>query len=205
MSASHGHPDWSTIATTAQIDPSADVGKRTTVWDFTQIRENARIGSDTVIGRNVYVDHDVVIGAACKIQNNALLYWPAIIGDGVFIGPGVILTNDRHPRAVNVDGTPKGPEDWAPEGVLIETGASIGAGAVILGGVHVGASALVGASAVVTEDVTAHALVAGSPAVRIGWVGKTGHRLAEDGDLFIDPVDGTRYRPDGETLGAVVG
>ncbi len=204
MSASHRQSNWSTIAATAQVHPSADVGEGSSVWDLTQIRENAKIGSDTVIGRNVYIDHDVVIGAACKIQNNALLYWPAVIGDGVFIGPGVILTNDRHPRAVNVDGTPKGPEDWAPEGVLIESGASIGAGAVILGGVQVGAWAMVGASAVVTQNVTAHALVAGNPAAQIGWVGKTGHRLAEDGDLFVDQVDGTTYRPDGETL-AVVG
>ncbi len=204
MRASHRQPDWSTIAITAQIDPSVDIGKRTTVWDFTQIRENSKIGADTVIGRNVYVDHDVVIGAACKIQNNALLYWPAIIGDGVFIGPGVILTNDRNPRAVNVDGTPKGPDDWAPAGVHVESGASIGAGAVVLGGVHVGGWALVGAGAVVTRDVTPQALVTGSPAFRIGWVGKSGHRLAEDGDQLIDPVDGTRYRPDGEVL-AVVG
>ncbi|MDP9144551.1 MAG: N-acetyltransferase [Actinomycetota bacterium] len=204
MSASHRQSNWSTIAATAQVHPSADVGEGSSVWDLTQIRENAKIGSDTVIGRNVYIDHDVVIGAACKIQNNALLYWPAVIGDGVFIGPGVILTNDRNPRAVNVDGTAKGSEDWAPTGVHIESGASIGAGAVILGGVQVGAWALVGASAVVTRDVTAHALVVGSPAARIGWVGKTGHRLAAYGDLLIDPVDGTRYRPEGEAL-VVVG
>lgn len=204
MSASHERSDWSTIASTARVDPSADVGERTSVWDLTQIRENAKIGSDTVIGRNVYIDHDVVVGTGCKIQNNALLYWPAVIGDGVLIGPGAILTNDKNPRAVNVDGTPKRPDDWAPAGVHIESGASIGAGAVILGGVHVGGWALVGAGAVVTRDVTPHALVAGSPASRIGWVGKSGHRLAEDGDLLIDPIDGTRYRLDSEAL-AVVG
>lgn len=199
MSAAHSQPG-SSISATARVDPSASVGEATSVWDLAQIRENSRIGRDTVIGRNVYIDHDVLIGAACKIQNNALLYWPAVIGDGVFIGPGAILTNDRNPRAVNVDGTPKAPDDWAPVGVHVESGASIGAGAVILAGVHVGAWAMVGASAVVTRDVSAHALVAGSPASRIGWVGKTGHRLVEDGGEFADPVDGSRYRLDGEAL-----
>jgi UDP-2-acetamido-3-amino-2,3-dideoxy-glucuronate N-acetyltransferase len=200
MSASHEQSDWSTIAVTAQVHPSARVGERTSVWDLAQIRENAKVGADTVIGRNVFIDHDVVIGSACKIQNNALIYWPAVVGDGVFIGPGVILTNDRNPRAVNVDGTPKGPDDWVAAGVRIDSGASIGAGAVILGGVQVGQSALVGASALVTRNVAAHALVVGSPAAAIGWVGATGHRLTEDGDLLIDPMDGTRYRRDGETL-----
>jgi acetyltransferase-like isoleucine patch superfamily enzyme len=203
MSAVDGQSEVSRIATTAQVHPSALVGERATIWDLTQIRENAQICPDTVVGRNVFIDHDVVIGSACKIQNNALIYWPAVVGDGVFIGPGVILTNDRNPRAVNVDGTAKGIDDWVAAGVHIDAGASIGAGAVILAGVHVGASALVGASAVVTRNVAAHALVVGSPAVPIGWVGTTGHRLDEHGDLLVDPVDGTRYRLDGEALAVV--
>ncbi len=200
MTASPTRSGWSAIASTAQVHPSAEVGERVSVWDLTQIRKNAKIGSDTVIGRNVYIDHDVIIGAACKIQNNALVYWPAVIEDGVFIGPGAILTNDRHPRAVNRDGTPKGPEDWAPAGVHLGSGASVGAAAVVLGGVSIGAWALVGAGAVVTRDVAAHALVAGSPATRMGWVGKSGRRLVEEGDLLIDPVNGERYRSDGDAL-----
>ncbi len=203
MSTFDRQPDSTTIATTAQVHPSAVVGERTSIWDLTQIRENVRIGPDTVVGRNVFIDHDVVIGSACKIQNNALIYWPTVVGNGVFIGPGAILTNDRNPRAVNVDGTPKGPDDWVAAGVRIDSGASIGAGAVILGGVHVGPSALVGAGALVTRNVASHALVAGSPAARIGWVGISGHRLTEDGDLLIDPVDGTRYCRNGEALTVV--
>jgi acetyltransferase-like isoleucine patch superfamily enzyme len=200
VSAAHIRSERSTIATTARVHPSATLGKGVSVWDLSQVREGATIGADTVIGRNVYIDHDVAIGAACKIQNSALVYWPAAVGDGVFIGPGAILTNDRRPRAVNPDRTPKGPEDWEPAGVRIDSGASIGAGAVILAGVIVGEWALVGAGAVVTRDVPAHALVAGSPASRQGWVGRSGHRLVEEGDLLIDPVDGLRYRSEGESL-----
>ncbi|MEX0865233.1 MAG: acyltransferase [Acidimicrobiia bacterium] len=183
-----------TVAPTAMVSPGASIGDRSVVWDLTQVREGAIIGPDTVIGRNVYIDHDVRIGANCKIQNASLLYWPAILGDGVFIGPGAILTNDRHPRAVKPDGTPKGPDDWLAAGVTIDSGAAIGAGAVLVGGVNIGAWALVGAGAVVTGDVPSHALVVGNPATRVGWVGKAGRRLVEDEDGFVDPGTGDRYR-----------
>lgn len=179
------------------------LGDGVSVWDLSQVREGAVVGEDTVIGRNVYVDKDVRIGRRCKIQNNALVYWPAVIADGVFIGPAAVLTNDRHPRAVNPRGDLKGLDDWSPAGVTVEVGAAIGAGAVILAGVAIGAWALVAAGAVVIRDVPAHALVAGNPAKRVGWVGKTGHRLVEDGDLLVDPSDGTRYRVEGESLEVV--
>ena len=88
MSAAHLEPDRFRVAASAVIHPDVSLGKGVSVWDFSQIREGARIGDDTVIGRNVYVDHDVRIGSGCKIQNNVLVYWPALIGDGVFLGPG---------------------------------------------------------------------------------------------------------------------
>src|SRR5690606_41531843 len=72
------------IAPTGEVHPEAILGEGVSVWDLSQIREGAVIGDDTVIGRNVYVDRDVRIGRRCKIQNNALVYWPAEIGDGVF-------------------------------------------------------------------------------------------------------------------------
>jgi UDP-2-acetamido-3-amino-2,3-dideoxy-glucuronate N-acetyltransferase len=191
------------IAPTAEVHPEAILGEGVSVWDLSQIREGAVIGDDTVIGRNVYVDRDVRIGRRCKIQNNALVYWPAEIGDGVFIGPGAILTNDRHPRAVNSQGEVKSLDDWSPEGVTIGAGAAIGAGAVILAGVTVGSWALVAAGAVVVRDVAAHALMAGNPARQVGWVGKSGHRLAEDGGHLVDPSDGTVYRVNKNSLEAV--
>lgn len=188
------------VAPSADVHGEAVLNDAVSVWDLSQVREGAVIGNGTVIGRNVYIDRDVRIGRNCKIQNNALVYWPAEIADGVFIGPGAILTNDRHPRAVNPRGEIKALDDWSPAGVTIDTGAAIGAGAVILAGVSIGAWALVAAGAVVIGDVPAHALFAGNPAKQVGWVGKSAQRLVEEGDRLIDPVDGSAYRIVGGSL-----
>lgn len=158
------------------------MGAGTTIWDLTQVRAGAAVGAQCVIGRNVFVDAGVVVGDRCKIQNNALLYAPAQLGDGVFVGPAVVFTNDRYPRAVDAHGHSKGAEDWTAEGVVVADGASVGAAAVVLGGVTVGRWALVAANAMVTGDVPDYALMAGSPARRVGWVGPTGRRLRPVGD-----------------------
>lgn len=182
------------IASSATVEPGSAVGDGSSVWDLSQIREGASIGRECVIGRNVFVDRGVVIGDRCKVQNNALLYAPAELADGVFIGPAVVLTNDRYPRAVGTDGSLKAATNWHAEGVRIETGASIGAASVLLAGVTVGPWALVAANSMVTTDVAAHALVAGSPARRIGWVGKAGHPLARGDDGgWRCPATGARY------------
>lgn len=194
MSLAPRRPGWPQVASTSSVDPSARLAEGVIIWDLSQVREGVSVGAGTIIGRNVYVDREVSIGSNCKIQNNALLYWPATISDGVFIGPGVVLTNDPHPRAINPDGTPKGAADWEPAGVTIHAGATVGAGAVVLGGVSIGHWALVGAGAVVTRDVAPHALVVGNPAHQIGWVGKSGRRLIGSEDTLTDPSTGSRYR-----------
>ncbi len=191
------------IQGTADVDDRAEIGERSRVWHLAQVREGARIGADCNIGRGAYVGTGVVMGDNCKLQNYALVYEPARLGNGVFIGPAAVLTNDEFPRAANPDGSLKSADDWHAVGVTIEDGASIGARAVCIAPVTIGAWALVAAGAVVTKDVPAHALVVGVPARRIGWVGRVGRPLVQDGDEWVCPVSGERYRQDGETLSLI--
>lgn len=177
----------------ATISDSASVHPTAKVWNGAHVREGAVIGVDVIIGEGAYIGIGVLVGASCKIQNRALVYEPALLEDGVFIGPGAILTNDHLPRAINPDGTQKRASDWSSVGVTVRTGASIGAGAICVAPVEVGAFALVGAGSVVTRDVPAFALVVGNPARQIGWVGRSGHRLLPDGPGFACPSTGERY------------
>jgi acetyltransferase-like isoleucine patch superfamily enzyme len=170
------------IAANAEVDPRATVGSGTSIWGLACIREHAVLGRDCIIGRGAYIEDVVVLGDRVKVQTHALLFKPARIGDDVFIGPAVVLTNDRYPRASTPDGHLKRDADWTAEGVVIERGASIGARAVILPGVHVGSHAMVAAGAVVTKDVADHAIVAGSPARFVGWAGPAGQPLEPDGE-----------------------
>lgn len=184
-----------TIASTADVHETAQIGDGSAVWDVAQIREGALLGTSCVVGRGAYVGSGVRIGDRCKIQNYALVYEPATLGDGVFIGPAAVLTNDTYPRAVTAGGAIKSAEDWSAVAVTIADGASIGARAVCVAPVHIGRWALVAAGAVVTRDVPDHALVAGVPARRIGWVGRTAHRLREDSPgRWTCPDTGDHFR-----------
>lgn len=146
------------------------------------------------MGRGAYIGSGVVLGDSCKVQNHALVYEPARLGDGVFVGPAVVLTNDTYPRAVNPDLTPKTADDWEAVGVTVGDGASIGARSVCVAPVTIGAWAMVAAGSVVTRDVPDHALVAGVPARILGWVGRTGRRLTPTGpDTFTCPDTGATY------------
>ena len=178
----------------ASIEDGATVGDGCYVWDLARIRSGAEVGAGTVIGRGAFIDRDVTVGAGCKIQNNALVYFPARLAEGVFIGPSVVLTNDRYPRAMNPDGSQKDPSDWQPSGVVVDRGASVGAAAVVIGGVRIGAWSVVAAGSVVTRDVAPHALVAGAPARRLTWVGRAGHPLSPLPEgVWQCPVSGERY------------
>jgi UDP-2-acetamido-3-amino-2,3-dideoxy-glucuronate N-acetyltransferase len=178
----------------SQVHRSALLGDSVAIWSFVQIRENVKVGDNTIIGSYAYIDSGVQIGKNCKIQNRALLYEPAEIGDGVFIGPGAVLTNDNYPRAINSNGSIKLAADWKMEGVKVSNGASIGAGAVCVAPVNIGEWALIGAGAVVTKDVPPFAIVTGNPGRIVGWVGHEGYPLIEiSKDLFECPKTKNKY------------
>jgi UDP-2-acetamido-3-amino-2,3-dideoxy-glucuronate N-acetyltransferase len=162
---------------TATIEAGVLLGPGASVWHHAQVRERAWIGANCIIGKGAFIDIDVHVGANCKIQNYALIYHGSTIGNGVFIGPAAVLTNDLRPRAITPSGVLQRGEDWQCGQIIVEDGASIGAGAIILPGLRIGRYALVGAGAVVTHDVPAHALVVGNPARQIDWVCRCGERL----------------------------
>jgi UDP-2-acetamido-3-amino-2,3-dideoxy-glucuronate N-acetyltransferase len=166
------------IHPTAMIEPGAIVRAETRIWHHTHVREHAIIGRECILGKGVFIDRGVRVGDRVKIQNYACLYHGSIIEDGVFIGPHVILTNDRLPRAITPLGVLKTDDDWQCGATRIGTGASLGAGVVILPGISVGAWAMIGAGAVVTVDVPPHGLVVGNPARLIGSVCACGNRRA---------------------------
>jgi acetyltransferase-like isoleucine patch superfamily enzyme len=189
------------IAPTADVDRRATIGAATRVWHLAQIREDALIGAECIVGRGAYIGPGVVVGDRCKIQNHALVYEPARLEDGVFVGPAAVFTNDLHPRAVNPDGTLKSADDWHAVGVTVRTGAAVGARAVCVAPVTIGRWALVAAGSVVVHDVPDFALVAGVPARRVGWVGRRGERLVQAGDgTWECPASGERYRETAEGL-----
>jgi len=167
------------VHSSADVSPQAKIGAGTKIWHQAQIREGACIGQHCIIGKGAYIDSNVTIGNRVKIQNGAFVYHGATLEDGVFVGPHACLTNDHLPRAITPDGKLKGDEDWEVGRTLIQYGASVGAGAIVLPGVNVGRWAMIGAGAVVTKDVAAHALVVGNPARLIGYVCACGHRLTE--------------------------
>jgi acetyltransferase-like isoleucine patch superfamily enzyme len=164
------------VHATAVVEPGATVGAGSKVWSNVQIRSGAKIGHNCIFGRNSFVDVDVVVGDNVKVQNNASLYEGVTLADGVFIGPHVIFTNDKVPRAVNADGTLKSADDWALGRTHVAEGAALGAGAVVVTGVTIGRWAMVGSGAVVTKSVPDHALVLGNPARIVGWVSACGSR-----------------------------
>lgn len=183
------------ILPSADVDSSATIGEGSSIWHLAQIRDGVTLGENCIIGRGAYIGSGVTLGDNCKVQNYALVYEPASLGKGVFIGPAAVLTNDQFPRAVNTDLSLKSGSDWEAVGVTIHDGASIGARAVCIAPVTIGKWALVAAGAVVTKDVPDFALVAGVPAKRIRWVGRAGVPLEEIGEnLFRCPQDQSIYR-----------
>jgi UDP-2-acetamido-3-amino-2,3-dideoxy-glucuronate N-acetyltransferase len=140
-----------------------EFGENVTVWSFTNLY-GCRIGADTRIGSFVEIQRGVIVGAACKISSHTFICDGVEIEDEVFVGHGALFVNDRFPRATTEEGAPKTDADWTLLRTVVERGASLGSGVIVLGGVRIGERALVGAGAVVTRDVAPGSIVAGVPA-----------------------------------------
>jgi acetyltransferase-like isoleucine patch superfamily enzyme len=140
-----------------------EFGADVAVYPFVNLY-GCRIGSRSRIGTFVEIQRGAVIGEDCKVQSHTFVCDGVTIGDGVFVGHGVMFVNDKAPRVLNEAGRPQTDADWELLPIAVGDRAAIGSGAVILGGVTIGDSALVGAGAVVTRDVPAGATVAGVPA-----------------------------------------
>jgi acetyltransferase-like isoleucine patch superfamily enzyme len=143
----------------ADVEFGADV----VVQSFTNLY-GCRIGDRTRVGPFVEIQRGASVGADCKLQSHTFVCDGVEIGDRVFVGHGVMFVNDKRPRATTADGTLQTDEDWTLLPTVVREGASIGSGAVILGGVEIGAGSLVGAGAVVTRNVAPGETVAGVPA-----------------------------------------
>jgi UDP-2-acetamido-3-amino-2,3-dideoxy-glucuronate N-acetyltransferase len=140
-----------------------EFGDNVIVSPFTNLY-GCRIGDETRIGPFVEIQRDAVIGARCKIQSHAFICTGVTIEDEVFVGHGTLFINDKVPRATSEEGVLKTQDDWVLVRTVVEHGAALGSGAVVLGGVRIGAGALIGAGAVVTRDVASGETVAGVPA-----------------------------------------
>jgi UDP-2-acetamido-3-amino-2,3-dideoxy-glucuronate N-acetyltransferase len=157
---------------TADVEEGAQIGANTKVWHIAHIRNSATVGADCVIGRNVYLDAQAVVGDRVKIQNNVSVYQGVTIEDDVFVGPCAVFTNDLRPRAHNTD--------WKITPTTIRRGASIGANATLICGIEVGEGAMIAAGSVVTKNVPPYQLVAGNPARPRAWVNWQGEIISRD-------------------------
>lgn len=171
------------IHESAYVDEPSTIGKGTKIWHFCHVLPGTIIGENVNIGQNCVIGPDVTIGENCKIQNNVSVYKGVHLEKGVFCGPSCVFTNVNNPRAeINRRG------EFLE--THVKTGATIGANATIVCGHTLGAYCFIAAGAVVAADVPDHALMAGVPARRIGWMSHAGMKLGED---LICPVEGRAY------------
>jgi UDP-2-acetamido-3-amino-2,3-dideoxy-glucuronate N-acetyltransferase len=153
---------------------SDQIGTGTRIWAFAHVLAGAKIGQDCNICDHAYVEGGVAIGNRVTVKNGVMLFDRVTIEDDVFIGPAVVFTNDLRPRAA----IKRSGDELLP--TLVQVGATLGAGVLVVCGLTIGAHAFIGAGAVVTRDVPAHGLVVGNPGRMIGWACECGIRLGDD-------------------------
>jgi UDP-2-acetamido-3-amino-2,3-dideoxy-glucuronate N-acetyltransferase len=176
------------------VDVSAKIDSGVTIWQNTQVREMVSIGQNTTIGSNCYIGPGVIIGKNCKIQNRVLIYEPAIIGDFVFIGPGVVFTNDKRPRAYNNDFSPRSKGDWEKKGVRVKNNVSIGASSTCVAPITLESFSLVGAGSLVLKSTLANSLNYGHPSKFVSWIDDFGDELTRlPNEVLRSDNDGSTY------------
>lgn len=177
------------------IDENVTIGAGTKIWHFSHIMPNCDIGKGCSLGQNVVIGPNVTVGSRVKIQNNVSVYEGVTLEDDVFCGPSCVFTNVHNPRSEILR-----KDEYRRTNV--RRGASIGANATIICGHDLGEYCFIAAGAVITKEVPAYALMAGTPARRIGWMSRAGARLGDD---LVCPIDGMAYRLTGpDTLEAIV-
>lgn len=150
---------------------NVSVGENVKIFSFVNAY-NCYIDDNSKVGAFVEIQKGATIGKSCKISSHSFICEGVHISDQVFIGHGVMFTNDLFPRATNPDGHPQTDDDWHLVETFVKKGASIGSNATILCGITIGENALVGAGAVVVKDVPNNAIVAGNPARVIKYINK---------------------------------
>tara|TARA_A100001011_G_C14293061_1_gene837111 strand:+ start:1877 stop:2347 length:471 start_codon:yes stop_codon:yes gene_type:complete len=148
---------------TAIIDEPVKIGLGTKIWHYSHVSENAQIGKNVIIGQNVFIGKGVVIGDGCKIQNNVSVYEGVTLENFVFLGPSVVFTNVKIPRA-NVEQK----NNFLK--TLLKNGTTVGANSTIICGNILEENCFVGAGSLVTKNVKANSLVFGSPAKHIRYI-----------------------------------
>jgi acetyltransferase-like isoleucine patch superfamily enzyme len=188
------------IHPTALVE-SKNVGEGTRIWAFTHVMQGASIGANCNVGEHCFIESGAVVGSNVTIKNGNELWEGVTLADGVFVGPNVSFTNDLRPRSPRL---PQAARRYNTHGwlslILVEKGASIGAGAIILAGNTIGAFAMVGAGAVVTHSLPAHALVVGAPARIAGWVCECGCRLTFHDSTSVCEDCGLTYTKDANSV-----
>ena len=159
-----------------------DIGSGTRIWAFAHIMNDAHVGMECNIGGHVFIESGAYIGSRVTVKNNVLVWQGIHIEDDVFVGPGVVFTNDRYPRSARMANVPKVTQRYSIEERWLLTtricrGSSIGAGAIIMPGLTIGAYAMVAAGAVVAKSIAHHQLLVGNPGQPKGWVCFCGMRL----------------------------
>jgi len=157
------------IDKTANVSSEASIGVGTKIWINSQVRESATIGKNCIISKDTYIDTGVTIGDNCKVQNSVSIYQGVTIEDNVFVGPNACFTNDKVPRAFDLE--------WKITPTLVKRGTSIGANSTIICGITIGEYAMIAAGSVVTKDVEAYSLVMGNPARHYSYIDKKGNKI----------------------------